>query len=145
MPLGGAPLVTQVEQVIPVHTQRIVAKWRRQLRRCLRAAARGDVALARSLRPADMWLEHAEHSVLATAPWDWDLRPRAEGKPAHPLLTSGRGGVRPATGLQLGVLEQMVVEGLRENGFVDEAIVSEMLNGVSDAAGRCYVRRMWGG
>ena len=75
VPLGGAPLVTQVEQVVPVHTQRIVAKWRRQLRRCLRAAARGDVALARSLRPADMWLEHAEHSVPATAPWDWDMRP----------------------------------------------------------------------
>ena len=118
--------------MIPAHTQRLVVNWRRELRHCLRAAARGDLVLARRLRPKDLWLEHADHSVPATAPWDWDMRPLAEGKPAHPLLTSGRGGVKPATGLQLGVLEQMVAEGLRANGFVDEAIVSEMLNGVSD-------------
>ena len=61
--------------------------------------------MARRLRPADVWLEHSENSVPATAAWDWDLRPLELGLPAHPLPTSGRGGVQPATGLVLGVLE----------------------------------------
>ena len=75
VPLDGAPVVTAVEQVIPAHALVVVAKWRRQLTRCLRAAARGDLSLARQLRPADVWLEHAENSVPAMAAWDWDLRP----------------------------------------------------------------------
>ena len=94
VPLGGAPVVTAVEQVIPAHALVVVAKWRRQLTRCLRAAARGDLSLARQLRPADVWLEHSrESSVPATAAWDWDQRPLEWGQPAHPLPTSGRGGV----------------------------------------------------
>ena len=68
----------------------------------------------------------------ATAAWDWDLRPLELGLPAHPLPTSGKGGVQPATGLVLGVLEQMVRDGLREKWFVDEAMVSEMLSGIED-------------
>ena len=41
--------------------------------------------------------------------------------------------MKPATGLVLGVLEQMVRDGLREKGFVDEAIVlSEMISGIED-------------
>ena len=80
--------------------------------RCLRAAARGELSLARRLRPEDVWLEHSENSVPATAAWDWDLRPLELGQPAHPLPTSGRGGVQPATGLVLGVLKQMVTDGL---------------------------------
>ena len=131
-PIGGAPIVTAVEQVIPAHVIVIVSRWRRQLTRCLRAAGRGDLSLARRLRPADMWLEHADSSVPETAAWDWDLRPLERGEPAHPLPTSGRNGVRPATGLVLGVLEQMVVDGLRDKGFVDEAIVSEMISGIED-------------
>ena len=88
--------------MIPAHALVVVGKWRRQLTRCLRAAARGDLSLARRLRPADVWLEHSENSVPATAAWDWDLRPLALGLPAHPLPTSGRGAVQPATGLVLG-------------------------------------------
>ena len=102
--LGGAPTVTAVEQVIPAHALVTVGKWRRQLKRCLRAAARGELSLARRLRPADVWLEHAKNSVPATAAWDWDLRPLELGLPAHTLPTSGRGGVQPATSLVLGVL-----------------------------------------
>ena len=132
MPLDGAPVVTAVEQVIPTRSLAAVGRWRRQLMRCLRAAARGDLSLARRLQPDDVWLEHSENSVPSTAAWDWDLRPLALGLPAHPLPTSGRGGVQPATGLVLGVLEQMVREGLRERGFVDEAIVSEMLSVIED-------------
>ena len=32
----------------------------------------------------------------------------------------------------LGILEQMVRDGLSEKGFVDEAIVSEMISGIED-------------
>jgi hypothetical protein len=134
--LSGAPRVTRREQVIPVHTQAIVGRWLRQLRRCFRAARSGNVSLARRLRPADVWLEHSEHSVPATAAYDWDLRPLAEGLPAHPLLVSGRDGVDPATGLSLEMLRQLLAEGLRAQGFTDEAIVSEMLHGVADDS-RC--------
>ena len=65
--LGGAPTVTAVEQVTPAHALVTVGKWRRQLKRCLQAAARGELSLARRLRPADVWLEHSENSVPATA------------------------------------------------------------------------------
>ena len=131
--MGGAPTVTAVEQVIPAHALVTVGKLRRQLKRCLRAAARGELSLARRLRPADVWLEHSENSVPAMAAWDWDLRPLELCLPAHPLPTSGRDGVQPATGLVLGVLEQMVRDGLREKGFVDEAIVlSEIISGIED-------------
>ena len=118
--------------MIPLHSAKIVAEWWRRLVRCLRAAGRGDIEMARSLRPGDVWLEHAQNSVPATAPWDWDLRPLDVGKPAHPLLTSGREGVKRATGVDLVLLEKVVEEGLRELGFVDEAIVAELLCGVSD-------------
>jgi hypothetical protein len=129
---GGAPSVTRLDQVVPAHTQAAVRGWQRQLRGCFRAAQRGDVAFAKRLRPADLWLEHAQHSVPATADWNWDLRPLAKGLPAHPLLVSGRDGVLPATGLVLSVLEQMVAGGLRAQGFLDEVIVSEMLRGIED-------------
>jgi hypothetical protein len=130
--LAGAPCVTRIDQVVPRHSQAVVRQWTRQLRRCFRAAKAGNLSLAKRLRPADVWLEHAEHSVPETAVWNWDLRPLAEGLPAHPLPVSGRDGVLPATGLALGVLEQMVAGGLRAQGFIDEAIVSEMLHGVED-------------
>ena len=93
------PVVTRLEQVVPVHTQRLVRQWRKLLRRCMRAAARGDFGLARRLRPDDLWLEHAQHSVPATAPWDWDLTPLSVGQPAEALPVSGRDGVLPDTGV----------------------------------------------
>ena len=85
--MGGVPTVTAVEQVIPAHALVIVGKWRRQLMRYM--------SLARWLRPGDVWLEHSENSVPATAAcaWDWDLRPLELGLPAYPLPTSGRDSV----------------------------------------------------
>ena len=74
VPLDGAPAVTAVEQVIPAHALVVVGRWRRQQTRCLHAAARGELRLARRLRPEDVWLEHAENSVPAMATWDWDLQ-----------------------------------------------------------------------
>ena len=123
---SGAPVVTRRSQVVPQCTDRLVRQWCRQLRRCFRAARRGEVSLARRLRPDDLWLEHSEHSVPETAPWDWDLRPLECGEPAVPHPVSGRDGVLPATSVALSEVERAAV------GFDDQAIVSEMLHGVAD-------------
>ena len=123
---GTPPMVTRVEQVVPLATQRLVSWWRRRLQRCMRAAARGDCSLARRMRPDDLFLDHAEHSVPATAPWDWDLAPISAGEPAVAMQPSGGGGVGPATSVELRAW-------LRDSvGFPDQAIVSEVVNGVSD-------------
>ena len=66
VPLDGAPEVTAVEQVIPAHSLVVVGKWRRQLTRCLRVSARGELSLAKRLRPDNVWLEHSANSVPAT-------------------------------------------------------------------------------
>ena len=120
------PRVTSREQVAPAATWRLVEQWCRRMRRCFRAAQRGDASLARRLRPADLWLEHSEHSCAATAAWDWDMRPLEHGRPAVPLPTSGRDGVLPATSIAMGEVERAAA------GFPDQAIVSEMLGGIAD-------------
>ena len=120
------PTVTCRSQVVPEGSMRLVRGWFRQLRRCLRAAERGDASLARRLRPDDLWLDHEHHSVPETAPWDWDLRPIARGEPATVMPVSGRGGVAPATSIALDEVQRCAA------GFDDQAIVSEMLHGVSD-------------
>ena len=78
------------------------------------------------LRPADMWLEHAEYTLPGAAVWDWYLRPLARGEPAVPLRVSGREGVLPA----LDIVRATVVADAA--GFRDESIVCEMLTGVED-------------
>ena len=126
-PPPNPPLVTRVEQVVPKRSLALVRTWLRRLRRCLRAAAAGKASLAKRLRPADLWLPLAEHSVQATRPWRWDLTPLARGEPAVPSPVSGRDGVTPLTGLVLGefALEANV-------GFTDEGILSEVGNGIED-------------
>ena len=123
---GEPPVVTRVEQVVPLASQRLVAWWRRRLRRCMRAAARGDHSLARRMRPDDLFLDHSEHSVPATAPWDWDLEPIGRGGPAAAMQPSGGGGVGPATSVNLQAWMRDAA------GFPDQAIVSEVMHGVSD-------------
>jgi hypothetical protein len=131
-----APVVTSREQVVPLHSLTRVGRWRRQLSRCFRAAARGNASLARRLRPPDLWLPHEENSVAATAAWNWDLRPLEHGLPAVPLPVSGRDGLEPATGIALREVEALRQAGLAEHGFDDEGIVSEMLSGIEDDS-RC--------
>ena len=96
---GNPPRVTSVDQVIPKATQQLVRRWVKRLQRCLRMAAVGNVSLARRLRPDDLWLPHALHSLPETRAWDWDLRPIAVGDDALPLLPSGADGRKPATTL----------------------------------------------
>ena len=131
-PPSSPPVVQRVEQVVPIRTLRRVRQWMRQLRRCLRFADSGDIAMARRLRPDDLWLPHAANSVPETAAWDWDMRPLEVGEPAVPLQPSGRDGVRPAGPMG----ETAVRDAIRAAavGFADKAIVSEILSGIRDDA-----------
>ena len=126
LPPACPPVVTSVEQVVPRQSLARVRRWMRQLRRCMRMARAGNLSGAWRMRPADMWLDHAEHSCPGTAPWDWDLRPLLLGLPAVPMAVSGVDGVRPATSLDLAAVLAAA------EGFVDLAIVSEMVQGVTD-------------
>ena len=67
-PLPEPPLVTTREQVIRPGTLRLVARWRRQLRRMYRAAAAGELSRARRLRPEDLWIDHADSTYPEMAP-----------------------------------------------------------------------------
>eukprot|EP00966_Prymnesium_polylepis_P334716 7390085-Prymnesium_polylepis.1 len=126
-PIGPWPRVTCVEQVIPAHTRRLVRVWMRRLRRCLRAARRGEASLARRLRPDDLWLAHEAHSLEATAAWNWDLRPLVRGLPAVPF---GWEVGDPDTGV---ALEAWLADA---DGFADAGIVAEVVRGVADDS-RC--------
>ena len=126
--VGPAPLVRELHDVVPAGTQRQVADWVRQLKDCLRAAGRGNLKMARELRPGDLVLRADEgHMVPGTEHWVWDLRPLALGLPAVPLAMSGEGRPPPTDLLLSAVLAQSV-------GFLDEEIISEMVHGVSDDA-----------
>ena len=120
------PTVNCVEQVVPAATLRRVRRWFKQLRRCLKFAQLGNHSQARRLRPPDLWLPHAEHSLAATAGFNWDLRPLRGGMPAVPLPTSSADGVKPASSLSAEGIKAAAV------GFDDKAIVSECLNGFTD-------------
>ena len=129
-PPSDPPVITSVEQVVPAKTLRRVRQWLRQLRRCLRFADRGDLSMARRLRPDDLWLLHESHSVAETAAWDWDLRPLERGEPAVPMQPSGRDGVLPPGPMG----DEAVRESIRAAavGFADKAIISEILGGIRD-------------
>ena len=131
-PEGTPPFVTRLEQIIPRPTIRRVRRWWRQLRRSLKFASQGNFQMARRLRPADLWLPHEHHSVPATAAWDWDCRPLARGEPAIPLAPSDGDKVRPAG--PMGDDEVRAAIHAAAVGFADQAIVSEILQGIRDDA-----------
>lgn len=120
------PVVRSVAEVVPCHTLRAVRVWRRQLRRCMRAARAGRLHAAKQLRPADLWLHHESNSVATTAQWNWDLRPLERGEPAvamlpqPPTVRCQQTGVNIDEWLQAGA------------GAPDAAIVHEVAIGVSD-------------
>lgn len=126
--VGPAPLVRELGDVVPAGTQRRVARWVRMLRRSLAAAARGNLGMARRLRPGDLVLRADEgHMVPGTEHWVWDLRPLALGQPAVPLAMSGEGRPPPTDLLLSAVVAQ-------SEGFLDQEIISELVHGVSDDA-----------
>jgi hypothetical protein len=121
------PLVTRLDQVVPRASLSKVRLWLRRLRRSLRAAERGDLALAKRLRPHDLWLDACEHTVPSARGWVWDLRPLAVGQPAVPLQPStGDGSAPPATDVRTDQL------GVDDAEFSDQAIISEMRQGIAD-------------
>ena len=122
------PLVTSIEQVVPRHTLRIVADWKRRMRRCIRFAAQGNYSMARRMRPPDRWLPAAQHQTEASLPWAWDFTPLERGENAVPMPISGRAGVRPDSDLE----ELALREALNAHTFADEAILCEMIDGVLD-------------
>ena len=117
------PVVRSVHDVVPAHTLALIASWVRRWKRSAAAAKRGNFMMAKALRPPDLVLDHAEHSVPATAPWDWDLRPLERGEPAKPL---GLRRERPVHPINL--------EAVREASAwsVDEIIVDELEWGIRD-------------
>jgi len=126
--IGPPPLVRSMDDVMPVGTQRKVTWWLARLRKCLAAAARGDLKAARQRRPADLVLRADEgHMVPGTEHWAWDLRPLADGREAVPLATSGPGRP-PPTDLLLDAIRA------QSAGFIDEGIIDELVHGVSDDA-----------
>ena len=114
--LQEPPLVTHVDQVVPAAARGVVRRWMRQLKRCLRAARRGDVSMARRLRPPDLFMPHEDSSMPETAAWNWDLTPLDRGLPATPHPVSG-GECPPDTGVLLQAWRDDAM------GFADRAIV----------------------
>jgi hypothetical protein len=62
------------------------------------------------------------------APWDWDLRPLAQGMPAHPLTRSSRDGSPPPGDVIRAAIEQAAFD------FADQEIIAELLDGIEDDA-----------
>ena len=125
---AAPPRVRRITDVVPLAALRKVWWWTRRLAACLRAAERGNLPMARMLRPPDLCLDSG-HMVEGTEHWVWDLRPLQEGRPATPLSPSGR-GVPPETDLDLEAVRAAGV------GFADQGIVSELINGISDDSPR---------
>ena len=123
--LPEPPVVWWREEVVPAATQRLVASWLRRQRSCCAAARRGNLELARRLKPSDLWLDWEEHSVAATRAWAWDLRPLERGLPAIPL---GAVPTRPRTGIRLEAVEEA------RGWCVDKAILHELEWGIRDDA-----------
>ena len=122
--MGGAPVITAIEQVVPVATLQKIGRWRARLKACLKAAARGSYALAKKLRPPDLELVSAEHTVEGARGWVWDLRPLARGEAAVPVAESSL-LAPPLTDLKLGCVAALGEE------YADQEIISEMLAGFS--------------
>ena len=124
-PPVSPPLVSELSQVVTPKGLALVRTWLRRLRRSLRAAQRGESKLAKRLRPRDLWLGE-EYTVLEARDWDWDLRPLAAGQPAIPLAPSGRDGVESPSSFERNEL------GKDDSTFADQAILSEMAQGMRD-------------
>lgn len=117
------PVVMKREDVIPKATMVKVGVWLRQFRKCIAAAAKGKLSLARRIRPEDLWLPEEECTVEAARGFVWDLTPLERGEPARVVEASAPDGDLNARAVDmLGI------------GHVDQGIVGEMLYGFADDA-----------
>ena len=126
-PQGDAPhhVMGMADLLKPVWVKRL-SVWRRRLRRCLTLARHGDWRAARRMRPPDLWMDAHECMLPDVAPFDWDLRPWQSGLPAVPTTPSSADGEAPRGSVDLQAVRDS------DPAFADQAIVSEILNGVSD-------------
>ena len=117
------PCVNRFEQLCPSAASAKLARWRRQLRRCLRCARQGRLSLARRLRPPDLWMPVSECMHADVRDWDWDTEPLARGEAAVAVQPGAR-----APDMDVSVA------GTRRaaEGFSDMAIVSEIVEGIDD-------------
>ena len=83
--------------------------------------------LARKLRPPDLELDCAAHTVESARGWVWDLRPLARGECAVPIAASSL-QAPPLTDLNLSRIAELAVD------YPDKEIVGEMMTGFSDDA-----------
>ena len=128
LPPADAPIITSLDQLLKLDWLKRVRMWERRCRRCIRLAKRGDWRAARRIRPADLWVSAEESMLPGVAAWSWDLRPLSRGEPAVPIAPSGVGGVEPQGDICLNAVRALLDAGT----FADKAILSDVLNGVSD-------------
>ena len=126
--LDAPPVVTRRDQVIPPATQKIVSAWRRRARRCMTLAEKGLFNQARRMRPPDVWLPAESHQTPETRQWAWDFTPLARGEPACPMGQSKREAADQTT---VATVEALIAAKARGD-FADEAIIDEMIAGMSD-------------
>ena len=117
------PLVTRLDQVVPVATIKLIGRWMRRFRRMAAAARRGNASLARRLRPEDLWLPQDLHTVPAARGWVWDLRPLARGLPAQVIAA---GEARVQDDLNRWAISIFGID------YPDRAIIDECLRGFCD-------------
>ena len=121
----GAPTnVRTLEDLLPTIWIQRLRTWMRRTRRCIRLASAGDWHRARRMRPPDMWVP-AEAMHAHVRPWNWDLRPWAEGGEAVPTDPTGPNSP-PVVGFDWRAVRDS------DPGFADQEIVGEMLDGIAD-------------
>ena len=123
---GTPPQVQKLTDVVPRAVLQRVMRWTARMEACLRAAERGNWRLAKELRPADECFD-GDHMVAGTESWVWDLRPLQSGGAAEPLWPSSEERP-PETDLDLLAVREAA------EGFADQGIVSEAIQGFSDDA-----------
>jgi hypothetical protein len=129
--LGAFPTVNSISDLLePIWARRVTA-WRRQTRRCIALAGKGDWRAARRMRPADLYVPNTAMRPPAR-PFEWDLRPWASGGAAVPTRPSSFGGQRGPTSVDVEKLHAEWSSGGLACGFHDEEIIFEVLDGITD-------------
>jgi len=129
--IGDPPAVKSISDLLePIWARRVTA-WRRQTRRCIILAEKGDWRAARRMRPADLYVPKTA-MLPAARPFEWDLRPWATGGAAVPTRPSSFQSHRGPTSIDVERLHAEWTTGGRTSGFPDEAVIGEVLNGISD-------------
>ena len=125
------PTVRSISDLLePIWARRVTA-WRRQTRRCIALAGKGDWRAARRMRPADLYVPNTA-MLPGTRTFEWDLRPWASGGAAVPTSPSSFGGQRGPTSVDVEKLHAEWSSGGLASDFPDEEIVFEVLDGITD-------------